>query len=33
MSFFNLYNKAAKEQNLFQLSDEFMNYLMGLTNE
>ena len=31
--FFNLYNKAAKEQNLFQLSDEFMEYLKGLTKK
>ena len=31
--FFNLYNKAAKEQNLFQLSDEFMDYLKGLTKK
>ena len=31
--FYCLYNKAAKEQNLFQLSDEFIDYLNGLTNE
>ncbi len=31
--FFNLYNKAAKEQNHFQLSDEFMNYLKDITKE
>jgi len=28
--FYSLYNKAAKENNLFQLSDEFMVYLKGL---
>lgn len=28
--FFSLYNKAAKEQNLFRLSNEFMDYLKGL---
>ena len=31
--FYSLYNNAAKEQNLFQLSDEFMNYLKELTKE
>jgi hypothetical protein len=31
--FFNLYNKAAKQQKLFQLNDEFMYYLKGLTSE
>jgi hypothetical protein len=31
--FFSLYNKAAKEQNIFQLSNEFMDYLKGLTKE
>jgi len=31
--FFNLYNKAAKEHNIFQLSNEFMDYLKGLTKE
>jgi hypothetical protein len=31
--FFRLYNKAAKEQNGFQLSDEFMNYLNEITKE
>lgn len=31
--FFNLYNKAAKEQNLFQLNDEFMEYLRSITKE
>jgi hypothetical protein len=31
--FFSLYNKAAKEQNVFQLSDEFMNYLNEITKE
>lgn len=31
--FFNLYNKATKEQNLFQLSNEFMDYLKGLTKK
>ncbi len=29
--FFNLYNRAAKELNLFQLNDEFMDYLKNLT--
>lgn len=31
--FYSLYNKAAKKLNLFQLSDEFMDYLSGLTKE
>ena len=31
--FFSLYNKAAKEQNLFELSNEFMNYLENLTKQ
>ncbi|RLD80220.1 MAG: hypothetical protein DRJ10_07725 [Bacteroidetes bacterium] len=31
--FFNLYNKVAKEKDLFQLSDGFMDYLKGLTKE
>jgi hypothetical protein len=31
--FFNLYNKAAKKQHIFQLSNEFMDYLKGLTKE
>lgn len=31
--FYSLYNKAAKEQNLFQLSNEFMSYLKNLTKE
>jgi len=31
--FFNLYNKAAKKMNLFHFSDEFMDYLNGLTKE
>ncbi len=31
--FYSLYNKAAKEENLFQLSNEFMDYLKGLTKE
>jgi hypothetical protein len=31
--FFYLYNKAAKEQSIFQLSDEFMNYLKDLTKD
>ncbi len=31
--FYNLYNKAAKEQNLFQFSDEFMEYLRSITKE
>ncbi|HPX75926.1 MAG: DUF5700 domain-containing putative Zn-dependent protease [Bacteroidales bacterium] len=31
--FYSLYNKAAKEQNLFELSNEFMNYLENLTKQ
>jgi len=31
--FYSLYNKAAKKQNFFQLSDEFMDYLKGLTEK
>jgi len=31
--FFCLYNKAAKKQNIFQLSNEFMDYLKSLTKE
>ena len=31
--FFDLYNKTAKEQNHFYLSDEFMDYLMNITKE
>ena len=31
--FYSLYNKVAKEQHLFQLSNEFMDYLNGLTKE
>lgn len=33
LEFFILYNKAAVEQNLFQFSNEFMNYLQGLAKE
>lgn len=32
-AFFNLYNKAAKKLNTFQLSDEFMNYLRSITKK
>ena len=31
--FYSLYNKAAKKQNLFQLSTEFMDYLKDITEE
>lgn len=31
--FFNLYNKAAKKLNTFQLSNEFMDYLRSITKE
>lgn len=31
--FYCLYNKAAKEHNLFQFSDEFMEYLNNITKE
>jgi len=32
-AFFALYNKAAKKQKIFQLSDEFMAYLRSATEE
>ena len=31
--FYSIYNKAAKKQNLFQLSTEFMSYLKDITKE
>lgn len=31
--FYSLYNKAAKKQNLFQFSNEFMDYLKKITKE
>ncbi len=31
--FYSLYNKAAKEQNLFQFNNEFMGYLKEITEE
>jgi hypothetical protein len=31
--FYSLYNKAAKKQNLFQLSNKFMDYLKSITKE
>jgi hypothetical protein len=31
--FYSLYNKAAKQDQLFQLSDEFLDYLKGLTKD
>ena len=31
--FYSLYNIAAKEQNLFQLSNEFMNYMESITKD